>query len=152
MIADIENALVARLLEPLKPLVVESFPGDPQGYRLGSKKGAVLVVYQGSRRSPSRDRAVIAQERTMLFDLVVMVRDLRSHIGAYPVLKTIDRLVLGFRPAGAAAMWVERDEYIGHDDGVWSYSVTAATRIMSIADQSLPIAPLLTEVNYEEQA
>lgn len=149
-ISAIEAAITLRLAEPLQPLAVEPFPGDPAAYKLGSRKGAVLVVYRGSRLSKSQSTAAIAQERTLLFDLVVMVKDLRSHTGAYPVIQTLYRQLQGFKPAGAARVWIERDSFVEHEAGVWTYLVTVATRMLAIETQDGAPAPLLTVVNLEE--
>lgn len=150
VIAAIEAAYVERLATPLKPLTVEPFPGDPGSYKLGNRKGAVLVVYRGSRLGKSQSTAAIAQERTLLFDLVVMVKDLRSHTGAYPVIQAIYRQLQGFKPAGAARAWIERDGFVEHDAGVWTYTVTVATRVLAVAHQESAPAPLLTTINLEE--
>ena len=42
----------------------EAFPGDPGSYKLGNRKGAVLVVYRGSRLGKSQSTAAIAQKHS----------------------------------------------------------------------------------------
>jgi hypothetical protein len=89
MIEALEDGLVALLGSALPDIKVEPFPDDPDKYRLTHPHGAVLVGYGGGRFGKPYTLAGTAQEQRVEYQLVIKVRRLRSHVGAYGVLRAI---------------------------------------------------------------
>lgn len=86
MITEIESAIVDKLKIDIQDLAVEPFPDSVKDYELLHPKGAVLVSYEGSNYTNPR---IEQQARMLEFDVIVIVRNLRSHLGAY---ETLDRV------------------------------------------------------------
>ena len=148
MIAEIEADIVAKIKAALPSLSVEAFPDRPNLHRSASPNGSVLVVYQRSTLgSDLVAGGMVAQERTLHFDLTVLVRDLRTHQGAYPILDALYVALLGFAPIHCSKIWITQDSFVSQTDGVWEYQLTLAMRTMAIEDISASSAPLATAIS-----
>ena len=147
MIAEIETDLVNKIKAALPHLAVEAYPSKPETYRHLSPNGTVFVVYQRSTLGNDLVAGgMMAQERTLHFDLTVLVRDLRTHQGAYPILDALYVALLGFAPIHCSKIWITQDSFISQTDGVWEYQLTLAMRTMAIEDIQASSAPLATAI------
>lgn len=149
MLAEIEADLVNKIKAALPNLTVEAYPSKPETYRHLSSNGTVLVVYQRSTLSDCEvSGGMIAQVRTLRFDLTVLVRDLRSHQGAYPVLDALYLALLGYAPVHCDKLWIEQDNFVSQFEGVWEYQLTLAMRSLAIEDIAASAAPLAKTFTY----
>lgn len=144
MIAEIEAALVGRVRELMAPLGVaaDAYPDGAGGHPFTHPAGTVLVVNTGSRYDAPEKTGRPVQQRTLAFELIVQMRNLRSHEGAYAVIDALARGLAGWRPRGPVppgshpdavgpllAMYgtrLEKDGFVSHEAGVWAWSVQVA--------------------------
>ena len=76
-IATLEAAIVTQLAGALGNLIeVAHYPNNPDTYRLTHRIGAALVQYVGAEYGPPEEVGLVAQQRTLEFAVVVMMRDL----------------------------------------------------------------------------
>jgi hypothetical protein len=99
MILAIEQAIVEALAEAIPALTVEAMPENPGQYAMTSALGAVLVGYQGSSYSGFTSQGG-SQDREFHFEVTLLMRDLRTHQGAYAQLETIRETLAGLTFAG----------------------------------------------------
>jgi hypothetical protein len=140
VIEALEQALLDRARTLVAPfgLVLEPFPEDPDAYTMTHPKGAVLVVYKGSTYGQALATDAMVQTRAMGFELVILVRNLRKHQGAYGVIDALRQGLAGWQPpqAGRAAR-ITRDEFRGREGSVWQWAVA-----VEIPALSIPIDPV----------
>ena len=124
MIREIEAALVARIAERIPDLHVAAFPDKPESFNLHHPAGAVLVAF--GRETYSRPRAldVIVQERRIEWDISILTRNLRTHVGAYEVLDALRLALTGWRPEGSGKLRPVRAEFLDQKQGVWTHVLT----------------------------
>ncbi|GAB6035876.1 hypothetical protein JCM15519_04350 [Fundidesulfovibrio butyratiphilus] len=137
MIAEIERDMVALLAAALPDLRVESFPDKPDAYRLGNQVGAVLVGYAGSRLPDPFVLAGNIQKRRLEYQLVVKVRSLRDHSGAYAVLETI-RAALAGQDLRGARFYPVREQFEDVSSGVWTYLAVYAADVPWVSQTVFP--------------
>lgn len=146
VITTIEDELLARLRQALTregaahPVVdLLPWPGRPEEYRLVHQVGALLVMYRGGK-FPQRVGLV---EWPAEFELGLLVRNLRTHqaragspdvgTGAYDLLEACRVALAGFELPGAAGpAYVTAENYTGHREGVWAYSVRVSVPMVSV--------------------
>src|SRR5437660_6959146 len=94
----------------LPSLETAHFPDEPRSYRLTHRIGAALVTYRGAKYSTSSDTGTIIQERTLEFDVALLVRDLGWSAGgsaagpspgAYSLLEQVRVALTGYQVPGA---------------------------------------------------
>ncbi len=137
MIAEIEQDMVALLAAALPDLKVEPFPDKPEAYRLSQGHGAVLVGYSGSRLPNPMVLAGTAQKLRLEFQLVVKVRSLRDHSGAYAVLETI-RTALAGQDLRGARFYPAREQFEDVSNGVWTYLAAYAADVLWVSQVQYP--------------
>ena len=86
IMTEVETAIVEKLKTDITDLAVEPFPDNVKDYELIHPNGAVLVSYEGSNYTNPR---LEQQARMIEFDVIVIVRNLRSHLGAYETLERV---------------------------------------------------------------
>jgi len=142
-IAAIETAIVERLRAMVTSIEIVHFPDNPRNYRLTHRIGAALIVYRGSNYGKVADTASIIQERTMEFDVTVLVRDLGWSVGgspgatspgAYAILEAIRAALTGYQVPGARKIFMTRDKFVERDadGGVWVYLLSIALTTMAL--------------------
>lgn len=137
MIEEIERDMVALLAAALPELRVEAFPDTPDAYRLSQGRGAVLVAYAGSRLADPFVLAGAQQKRRLEYQLVVKVRGLRDHTGAYAVLETI-RTALAGQAIRGARFYPAREQFEDVASGVWTYLAVYAADIPWVSQVQHP--------------
>jgi len=137
MIAAIERDMVTLLATALPDLRVEAFPDKPDAYRLSHAHGAVLVGYSGSRLPDPSVLAGTQQKRRLEYQLVVKVRSLRDHSGAYAVLEAI-RSALAGQPLRGARFYPVREQFEDVSNGVWTYLAVYATDVPWVSQAQFP--------------
>lgn len=137
MIAEIERDMVAVLGEALPEIKVEAFPDRPEAYRLAHPHGAVLVGYSGSRLPGPDTLPGTEQKRRLEFQLVVKMRSLRDHAGAYAVLDAV-RAVLSGRAIRGARFHPVREQFEDVSSGVWTYLAVYAADVPWVSQAQFP--------------
>lgn len=160
-IATIEGAIVARLRSSISAVEVVHFPDDPKNYRLTHRAGAALVVYRGATYGQVEDTAAIIQERSLEFDVTLLVRDLGwtlggpvagSRPGAYAILESIRAALTGFQIPGARKMYPVREKFLERDQqgGVWIYVISFALSTIAVEPSTADDFPLFIKGVAEE--
>ena len=127
--SQIEDAIVARLRDQLlEHITVEAAPEDPGQYAVRGAKGCVLVRYTGSTYSPPEQLAVV-QQRASQVTVLRGARSLRVKEGHQGVLEIMEAAIqaltlFNIEPGGWRKIYVQSDELIREEKGVWWYGFT----------------------------
>lgn len=153
-IAAVESAIAAQLRAALgAELEVAQFPDRPASYRLTHRIGAALIAYRGATYGELRDTGAIVQERTLKFEVAVVVRDLGwayggdpsgASPGAYAILEAIRAALTGFQAPGCRKMFPLREGFVERDSqsGTWTYAITFALVTVAVESALAPAFPL----------
>lgn len=147
MIEGMETAIVARLDGAIEGARCRGFPERPRGYRHSGREAELFVAYRGSRPKRIGTVDLLGQTRIQTWDVHLITRDLRTHQGAYVYLDAIRRRLHGWLcPNAADVMVPAREEFVGEDDGVWTYVSSFEQDVVVVADPDTEDLPLLTRV------
>ncbi len=127
--AELEATLIARV-QAFVPegVLVKAFPDNPRTYKIFAS-AEVLVVFRGGDFEPPRKTDLVIQERTVQFELSIVVRNLAGHQGAYALLETVRKALQGWRPAlDCQPAYLVKDQFLGVDSGQWWWALFMATR------------------------
>jgi len=141
MIAEIEDALTEKVKELLKPFgfKVEPFPDNPDNLTLTHPKGVALVVNKGSAYKAPENLGRAAQERTLSFEIMVVVRNLRDHQGAYPVIDALAYGLAGWKAPGAIfGTRLESDGFIDREASIWMWRLMVAIPVYVVPRPPAP--------------
>jgi hypothetical protein len=119
-----EASLTARVKTLVPDLAVEPFAARPEAYRLAHPKGAVLVLYGGTTFDPPRLTAPVMQGAELEVDLILQIRNLNNHEGAYERLNTLRKGLTGWTLPGCKKGYPRRIRFSGAQDGVYQYVLT----------------------------
>jgi hypothetical protein len=161
-IGTIEAAIVNQLGAQIKVIEIAHFPDKPETYRMTHRIGAALVRYEGAEYGDLLDTAAIVQERTLKFDITVMMRDLGWSVGgptsgpspgAYAIIEAVRSALTGFRVPGCGKAYPLRERFIKRDKegGVWIYAITFALRTAAVETSIADNYPLLLVATAQEQ-
>lgn len=152
-IQTLESAIVARLSSQVGAIEVVHFPDEPKAYRMTHPVGAALVTYRGANYGDLLDLDAIVQERSLEFDVTLMVRDLGwgvgsapdgTNPGAYELLEQVLAALTGYQVPGARKVRLVREKFIERDRGgaVWIYAITFALSTVVVEASSPDNFPL----------
>lgn len=144
------DELKARLAQKLPTLAVELFPDKPDDYRLNHPRGALLLSYVGSRYSTSRDVFAVVQNRVMRFSVTALFRQLNGRQGVVDVLDEVRLGLVGIAPVGCKPFWLESEQYVGQNTGIWQYELVLVTESVFVQVSELNDEPVLVQVDYVE--
>lgn len=154
MIEALEAALLAQVEQLMAPLglKVEPFPDDPDTYQMNHPKGAVLVVFKESTYGAELATDGGVQPRELTYDLVVLIRNLRRHQGAYAVLEALRSGMAGWMaPQASRGAHLVRETFRGREGGVWHWALSVAFPSMSLPGAVPESAPLLKSTSFYEE-
>lgn len=123
-IATIERLILYSLRAVITDRPVEASPEDPRQYSdlpIG-ENGAVLVSYRGSIFE--EDAPMNCQARRVRFDVSIIVRDLRSGSGAYPLIERIREALTGLVVFEDAVLRCVSDGFLDVVDHLWLFTAT----------------------------
>lgn len=156
-IASLEAAIVTQLAAALGNVIeVAHYPNNPDTYRLTHRVGAALVQYVGAEYGAPAEAALMANERTLEFAVVVVMRDLGwayggpasgTSPGAYQMLEAVRAALAGYRLCpGLAATKLRpiRERFVKREDGIWHYAIHFTTRTFAVENYVAPSFPLFT--------
>lgn len=162
-IETIEATVVGRLSAQIRGIEIAHFPDQPEAYRMTHRIGAALVRYEGAAYGRLMDSAAIVQERTLKFEVTIMMRDLGWSVGgapagggtpgAYAMIEAVRAALTGFQVPGCEASYPLRERFLKRDKqgGVWIYAITFAIRTMAVEPSTPDNFPLLTLARTQEQ-
>lgn len=127
-IATIESFILTKLRAVITDRPVEASPEDPQQYKdlpIG-ENGIVLVSYRGSAFSELLEQGdpPSGQARSVQFDVTMIVRDLRSHTGAYTIIEAVRAALTGQEVCVNAPLRCIRDGFHSVVNHLWFFSST----------------------------
>lgn len=140
MLAELESALIARVKAVLngnnQDICIAGFPGADDERARPGRQGQILIGYARSRFQPQGGEP-LTLNTTAEFEVALMLRDLRTHTGAYPILDLVRRSLTGY--------WVPCDNVAGKcypvqegflkiEEGIWYYSQTFALPLMLVEE------------------
>jgi hypothetical protein len=127
--AELEVALIARIQGAVpEGVLAKAYPDNPRTYKIFAP-AEVLVVFRGGDYEPPRKTDLVIQERTLQFELSVVVRSLSGHTGAYGLLETVRKAIQGWKPAlDCLPAFILKDQFLGMESGQWWWAVFVATR------------------------
>ncbi len=173
-LATVESVILARLAEEFggtivdgkgagTSVAVEHFPGRAsQEYELKHRVGAVLVRFKGEEYGPVADTEAVIQERTVVWEVEILMRDLGwayggqpsgTSPGAYQIIEQVRGSLLGFIVPGFRKMYAENTEYEGVDKqgGVWYFNRLFRHITMAVEREHEPQLPKLLKAQALEQ-
>ncbi|KQI69386.1 hypothetical protein AN189_02880 [Loktanella sp. 3ANDIMAR09] len=130
----IEDTIVAALREGVSGTVkVDAFPADVMTYDFAGLDAAALVHYKGSSFRGRAGPASIDQSRRMNFAIVLLIRNLRGHRGAYHALEDIRLALQGVAFDGAGPAEIVSDALISEVEGQWRWEIVIGLDAPAIA-------------------
>jgi hypothetical protein len=161
-IGTIEAAIVNQLNTQITEIEVAHFPDSPEAYRMTHRIGAALVRYEGGEYCKLIDSAAIVQERTLKFEVTVMMRDLGWNVGgpsrgatpgAYAVMEAVRLALTGYQVPGCSKAYPMRERFVKRDKqgGVWIYAISFALKTASVEASAPDNYPLLLKATALEQ-
>jgi hypothetical protein len=161
-IETIETTILGRLSAQITGIEIAHFPDQPEAYRMTHRVGAALVRYEGADYGKLIDTAAIVQERTLKFEITVLMRDLGWSLGgaasggtpgAYAMIEAVRAALTGFRVPGCEKSYPLRERFLRRDKqgGVWIYGITFAMRTIAVEPSTPEGYPLLVRARAQEQ-
>jgi len=161
-IGTIETALVNQLVAQISEIEIVHFPDKPEAYRMTHRIGSALVRYEGAEYGEVIDTAAVVQERTLKFEVTLMMRDLGWSVGgpasgtdpgAYAMIEAVRGALTGFRVPGCGKTYPLRERFIKRDKqgGVWIYAISFALRTVAVEALAPDNYPLFTLGIAQEQ-
>jgi Gp37 protein len=155
-IATVELAIIAQLRSSIDAIEIMHYPDRPESYRLTHRIGAALVRYEGAKYGPLSDTAAIVQERRLVFEITVMMRDLgwnfggevgNTSPGAYAMIEAIRATLTGFRIPGCSKMFPLSEKFVERDKqgAVWIYAISFALKTVAVEASSANDFPLFVK-------
>jgi hypothetical protein len=125
LLQEAEQSIVDRIATaPERPeiLRVVAWPDSPLEYGRAQMQTGIYVRFAGFRFPPVEgQRQPYVQRGTANFEIRLLLKDLRSHAGAYEWIEAVHRRLTGFRPPG-------NDAYSFGLPGLWLSEVSLVDR------------------------
>lgn len=142
-VGTIEAAIVARLRSQIQSIEVVHYPDRPETWRMTHRVGSALVIYRGATYGKQLDTAAVIQERTLEFEVALMMRDLGWSVGseasgpspgAYAIIEAVRGALTGYAIAGCRKMHPIREKFVEREKqgGVWIYALTFAVATLAL--------------------
>lgn len=148
----VEDALIAALKAGVEGGVkVDNFPADVLTYDFAGLDAAALVHYKGSNFQGREGPASPNQKRRMNFAIVLLVRTLRGHSGAYHALEDIRLAVQGVSFEGAGPAEIVSDALVSEVQGQWRWEIVIGLGAPAVARDARRPASLMHPVTTEAQ-
>lgn len=147
----LQAAYVARLAARVTRVAAEAFGPPYREYLLSHPVGALLVIYSRAEYAAPADAGDVVQARTLVFDVVAVVRDAASgasHGVALEVLEEARRALAGLRVPGFRKTQVRRERFLEHAAGEWKYALTVAAATVAVEEDESTAGPLLQRVTF----
>jgi len=130
----VESALIARIKATVPALEVIPYPDDPRYYKLSHPVGAILVIFREEVFGPSKSTDAVIQDRELVFELVIQVRNLRDHFGLYRVIDALWCALLGWQAYGCKRATGKRGAFQHLGDGVWQWGLFVSIGTVAVEE------------------
>lgn len=145
-------AVVDRLGQRLPPRVrVEHFPNKPAEFDFEGSDAAALVIYDGSRFAEAGPIGEQGVRETVRLAVVLLVRGLRGHEGAYALTRAVRSALHGQTLAGARALRPIEIELESEDEGVFRWRLAFETGLPAVPAHAAQEAPLINRALTERR-
>ncbi len=119
-------------------LAVEFYPEQPTNYRLNHANGALLVNYGKSDYGRREDVRAVIKERTSVFTITVISRNLHDKYGAVPLVDWVIAMLSGFTASHCDKPFAPIDDYfVQHQSGLWFYAVDISTQAVHVQTKQI---------------
>jgi hypothetical protein len=123
----LETEIVDRLTSLNTGVVrVAATPEDASELRT-PRGDRILVAFRGFALEAPENRinphAQITQPGEIHFTIVIQVKDLRSHQGAFPLIRQILDLLTGFSPSTGKPIYCTAADFVSNDENIWTWSM-----------------------------
>lgn len=132
---QLEDAIISRLTAvPTLPESVRLFSWPDKPMDRGQPVGvaAIFARFAGvSKSSAATTNRTFTQGGTIDFEIRFLVKDLRSHVGAYPLMALVENSLAGWLPdpslleegytAKLPGFYMSRSDLVGRDQQVWDW-------------------------------
>jgi hypothetical protein len=159
----LEDAIVGRL-QPLADQGIEviPLPESPALVNKAFERPQITVAYKSSDYDDTVTRGlpkhmttdIIGQNEYAELELIIRTRTMRGAGGAHSLKKSIDLLLIGFRPPGWQRMIPKQYTIIptpaDMQDGVWTYSYTFVTTCIVVEAPIDEVVVLLQSVTFNQ--
>ncbi|WP_028488089.1 Gp37 family protein [Thiothrix lacustris] len=125
----LEDAVISNLASASLGISVEPYPDRPADYSMIDPVGAALVVIPSSRYSPMINGV---QTRTTRIVVTLLVRNLATHAGAYPLIDAVLATLQGWTPDDWQPVAAISEQFVTEDNGVWQYDLVFETSRLQI--------------------
>lgn len=125
MIEEIESAIVAKLQEVFPELEVLPMPEDASRFKARNPRGTVLVGYARTQFADPVADGQTVQGLRMRFMAAFLLRNLRTHRGAYARLEQATLALAGFNPGvqDVSALFPGQSHFVREFQGTWQYDL-----------------------------
>jgi hypothetical protein len=158
-----ETGIIERLQEKIPKVAVEGFADishERQLDRIKTEFAAtrsmptLLVVYRGSEFGKPEPTDVVVQDETVMFEILVVGKNLRKHGDMYNWLNAVRLSLIGYRMPGCKKMYAVDAGLVQEEDGTWYYRITFAFHapVVELDDEETEILlkRIMTEDNLGE--
>jgi hypothetical protein len=156
---DVEKEIRDRLQAKFGPHVsVIVLPENEAEFKRPVERSQVTVAYQGSEyeldgstRQPLSLGlgAVVIQEETVLFEIVIQAKKLRGTNQLYDIIGRVKRALVGYRFTDCEKMKVRKIGFVQRDEGIFTYTLTMSTLTMVVEDPDEVAEPLIKRIDGE---
>ena len=161
-IGTIESTIVGQLSAQISGIEVAHFPDKPESYRMMHRVGAALVRYDGADYGRLIDTAAVVQERTLRFEITLMMRDLGWNYGgasdgpspgAYVMIEAVRAALTGYRVPGCSKCYPVRERFVERDKqgAVWIYAIVFALKTAAVEASATENFPTLILATAQEE-
>jgi hypothetical protein len=141
MIPEVETAIVQRLQALFPRLHVEAFPDDPRNYRVTHPVGTVLVIWRDAIFKPNQGLGAIVQGVELVYEVVFLVRNLRTHSGAYALIEAGRKALVGWKAPGCDRATATRAKFQHFDpSGLWQFGLFASFPTIAMEETTAAVA------------
>lgn len=127
------------ILAQLAPVVEAGYAVEPFLDQLGRPqgRGQIVVAYKQTTAATPQGKTIqqtqFTQSEVLTFELVIQVCNLRTHREAYPLLNQVRDLLTGTAPTELdRPLFMNRQENLLHDQGIWTFVQTYTTTLYYI--------------------
>lgn len=132
----LEDAIVARIIGAVElpaAAKVLAWPDRPLELNRPVGSAAILVRFMGVSKSveASPNRRALCQTGSISIEARFLVKDLRSHVGAYSLMQVVEDLLGAWKPAGEVldpgysasepGAYLANSQLVAHDQSVWDW-------------------------------
>ncbi|MEX0271395.1 Gp37 family protein [Leptolyngbyaceae cyanobacterium UHCC 1019] len=131
MLAEVEKAIVSRLSEQVRGVKILPFPESPADFGKPISSATLFVGFKQERlEAPPgiNPQRILIQPRTLEYDIVFRLKDLRSHTSVYPVIDHVRDALSGFdtKVHGVFPLYELQSGFVAVVDSLWLYTATFA--------------------------